>query len=66
MYLFDFEYIFPAINPGQHHRLPHAVWQCESDGDRRARDRGDDGEHAGGGGVLQGDGEEGMNALRFC
>ena len=58
MYVSDSEYFFPSAHSRQCHRLPRAIRQCEPHGDRRPGDRGDGGEHIGGGGVLQGDGQE--------
>lgn len=58
VHLSDLKYLFPAADPGQRHRLPRAVRQREPDGDRRSGDRGDSGKYIGGGGVLQGDGQE--------
>ena len=58
MYVSDPEYFFAAADPGQCHRLPRAVRQREPNGNCRSGDRSDNGEYAGGGGVLQGDGQE--------
>lgn len=58
MYLPDPEHFIFAADPGECDRVPRAVRQRESDGDRGAGDCGDGGEYGGGGGVLQGDGWE--------
>ena len=67
MHFPDPEHFFPAADPGQCYRLPRAVRQRESHGDRWAGDCGDGGEHGGGGGVLQDDGKkvENTKALRL-
>lgn len=52
MYVFDFEYIFFAVDTGEYDCLQAAVWECESGRDYRPGDRGDVCEYADGGGVL--------------
>ena len=58
MHFFDSEYFVPAAHSGVHDRVPLAIREREPYGDRGPRDRGDTGEHAGGGGVCEGDGSE--------
>ena len=58
MYLPDPEHFILAADPGECDRVPRAVRQREPDSDRWPGDRRNNGEHAGGGGILQGDGRE--------
>ena len=48
----DHEYLFAAVDPDQCDRLPESVWKCESGGNCRCGDCGDNGEYAGRDGVL--------------
>ena len=56
MHVPDLEYLVAAAHSGEHDRLPEPVWCGEPGGHRRAGNRGDGGEHGGGGVILQGDG----------
>lgn len=58
MYVFDTEYLVAAADPDEYYRVSEPVREREPDGDRGAGDRGDGGEHGGGGGVLQDSGRE--------
>lgn len=65
MYLPYHQYLLAPAYSHECDRLPEPVWEPGSGCDHRSGDPGDDGEHGGGGGILQDDGPEAENLRTY-